>query len=93
MVRNSAPPVALFLCHFQRLSCFRLKKGPNGSTLESGTVFQNSSRVEPLWLHFFFSVSGMDIKVSLIFITIIVYVVTGETYFEILHVALYVVKI
>ncbi len=28
MVRNSAPPVALFWCHFQRWSCFRPNKGP-----------------------------------------------------------------
>ncbi len=28
-------------------------KGKNGSTLQGGTVFQNGSRVEPFWLHFF----------------------------------------
>ncbi len=61
MVRNSAPPLALFWCHLQRWSCFCLKKkvrnmiikGNNGSTVQGGTVFQNGSRVEPFWLHFF----------------------------------------
>ncbi len=50
MVRNSAPPVALFGCHFQRWSFFHLKKGPNiiikqknGSTLQSGTVSKTAS--------------------------------------------------
>ena len=28
MVRNSAPPLALFWCHLQMWSCFCLKKGP-----------------------------------------------------------------
>ncbi len=28
-------------------------KGKNGSTLQDGTVFQNGSRVEQFWLHFF----------------------------------------
>ena len=27
----------------------------NGSILQSGTVFQNDSRMEPFWLHFFLS--------------------------------------
>ncbi len=31
-------------------------KEKNGSTLQGGTVFQNGSRVEPFWLHFFLSV-------------------------------------
>ncbi len=46
MVRNSAPPLALFWCHM-------IIKGKNGSTLQGGTVFQNGSRVEPFWFHFF----------------------------------------
>ncbi len=32
-----------------------LLRKKNGSTLQSGTVFQNGSRVEPFWLHIFFS--------------------------------------
>ncbi len=28
--------------------------------LKSGAVFQNGSRVEPFWLHFFFSVHSPD---------------------------------
>ncbi len=42
MVRNSAPPVALVCCLFH--------------DYQSGTVFQNGSRVAPFWLHFFLSV-------------------------------------
>ncbi len=56
MVRNSAPHVALFWCHFQRWSCFRLKKGQ-----KSGTVFQNGSRVELFWLHLFLSAGYVSI--------------------------------
>ncbi len=48
MVRNSAPPLALFWCHLNMII-----KGKNGSTLQGGTVFLNGSRVEPFWLHFF----------------------------------------
>ncbi len=32
-----------------------IMKEKNGSTLQSGIVFQNSSRVEPFWLHLFLS--------------------------------------
>ncbi len=46
----------VFWCHFQRWSRFLLNmivKEKNGSTLQSGTVFENSSWVEMFWLQFF----------------------------------------
>ncbi len=39
MVFNSAPPMTLFWRHFQNM----IINKKNGSTLQSGTVFQNSS--------------------------------------------------
>ncbi len=45
LTRNSTPSTALNI----------IVKEKNGSTLQSRTVFQNCSRVEPFWIHFFLS--------------------------------------
>ncbi len=80
MVCNSAPPVALFWCHFQKWSCFCPKKvwksatseggaifflnmiikEKNGSTLQSGTVFQIFGS------NFFLSVCKWEKKLNMI---------------------------
>ena len=70
---ETAPPCLMELFWLHGWSRFGLQKVRNGVTggtkmvplgkgeLESGIVFQNSSRVEPFWLHFFFSVEQIGV--------------------------------
>ncbi len=60
MVRNSAPPVALFWHHFQRWSCFRLKKVWNGSSLVNGAIltYKKSEMVPQVVLKWYHLVKG-----------------------------------
>ena len=65
MVRNSAPPVALSWCHFQRWSCFAQLMDYKEKTAPPSKVAPFSKMAPGFWLHFFLSVLNIRTKIMM----------------------------